>query len=224
MSATLRAAGLNETMNYAFTDPADPERLGMDLVEGELLVQLLNPMSSEQAVLRRTLLAGLLRSVSYNQRRGVDNVHLFELGTVYWTAEGRKQPKERAVVAGVLAGSWRPPQWNEPQVGLDYFDGKGVLESLVSDMGLERFKVRAARRAGSSRVGPPRCSLVAKSSAGWARFTQARSSASNAMGRLRRSNSISRHSSARRRTRGGSWSRLASPPLSWMSRSSCLKM
>ncbi|HSK47373.1 MAG TPA: phenylalanine--tRNA ligase subunit beta, partial [Coriobacteriia bacterium] len=146
VSATLRAAGLNETMNYAFTDPADPERMGMDLAEGELLVQLLNPMSSEQAVLRRTLLAGLLRSVSYNQRRGVDNVHLFELGTVYWTAEGRKQPKERAVVAGVLAGSWRPPQWNEPQVALDYFDGKGVLESLVSDMGLERFKVRAAER------------------------------------------------------------------------------
>lgn len=147
VSATLRATGLNETMTYAFTDPADPERLDMALAEDELSVELLNPMSAEQAVLRRTLLGGLLRSVSYNQRRGVDNVHLYEIGSVYWTGAGRKQPKERAMVAGVMAGSWQEAGWNQPAVRLEFFDGKGVIEQLVRELAVDRFKVRPAEIA-----------------------------------------------------------------------------
>lgn len=140
----LRACGLNETMTYAFGDPLDPERCDMPLAHGELLVELLNPMSGEQAVLRRSLLPGLLRSVSANQRRGVVDVHLYEIGTTFVTSEGRKQPKERLNVAGVLAGSWNRPGWNDPAVELDFFDGKGVIENLVRELAIERFKVRAA--------------------------------------------------------------------------------
>jgi len=141
---TLRAAGLNETMTYAFADPGDLARCEMELGDGELLVEVLNPMSGEQAVLRRTLLPGLLRSVSFNQRRGVSDVHLYETGSTFVTAVGRKQPTQRAAVAGVLAGSWHPAQWNDCAVSLDFFDGKGVLESLAREMALPRFKVRAA--------------------------------------------------------------------------------
>ncbi len=142
--ATMRAAGLNETMTYAFTDPGDLERLAMPLAADELQVELLNPMSVEQSVLRRTLLPGLLRSVSYNQRRGTDNVHLYEIGSVYWTGEGRKQPKERSMLGGVMAGSWSPPAWNQQATQLDFFDGKGVIELLAREFALDRFKVRAA--------------------------------------------------------------------------------
>jgi phenylalanyl-tRNA synthetase beta chain len=141
---TLRSCGLNETMTYAFGDPSDPERAQMPLSGDELLVELLNPMSAEQAVLRRSLLPGLLRSVSYNQRRGVADVHLYEIGGVFWTAEGRKQPKERETVGGVLAGAWNPSGWNDPAVPLDFFDGKGVIETLVRELAVERFKVRSA--------------------------------------------------------------------------------
>jgi phenylalanyl-tRNA synthetase beta chain len=144
VSETLRACGLNETMTYAFGDPLDPERCDMPLAEGEMLVELLNPMSGEQAVLRRSLLPGLLRSVSSNQRRGVVDVHLYEIGTIFHTGEGRKQPKERLMVGGVLAGSWNRPGWNDPAVPLDFFDGKGIIENLVRELAIERFKMRAA--------------------------------------------------------------------------------
>jgi len=144
IGATLRAAGLNETMTYAFADPTDLERFDMSLAEGELLVEVLNPMSAEQAVLRKSLMPGLIRSVSYNQRRGVADVHLYELGSVFVTAEGRKQPKERPVLAGILTGSWQPPSWNDPGEPLGFFDAKGVLEVLARELAIERFKVRAA--------------------------------------------------------------------------------
>ncbi len=162
IGATLRAAGLNETMTYAFGDPSDLDRIGYAIPADERLVELLNPMSEEQACLRRMLLPGLLRSVSYNQRRGATGVHLYEIGTVFFTAEGRKLPKERAMVAGVLAGRWNPPAWHDPVdasqgggarvaadhalagPGLSFFDGKGVIEALVADLGIERFSVRQA--------------------------------------------------------------------------------
>ena len=133
IGAALRGSGLNETMTYSFADPADLERMRHDCPADELCVELLNPMSGEQATLRRSLLPGLLRSVSYNQHRAVPNVHLYEIGSIFRTAEGRKQPKERSVVGGVLAGAWHAPAWNEPAVPLDFFDGKGVIESLARD-------------------------------------------------------------------------------------------
>jgi phenylalanyl-tRNA synthetase beta chain len=166
VGAALRASGLNETMTYSFADPVDLERMRHDCPDDELCVELLNPMSGEQATLRRSLLPGLLRSVSYNQRRGVSNVHLYEIGSVFRTAEGRKQPKERAVVAGVLAGAWHAPAWNEPAVPLDFFDGKGVIESLVRDLGLSRTQVRSAEM-GHLQPGRAAEVLVAGQVVGW---------------------------------------------------------
>ena len=156
IGSTMRAAGLNETMTYSFVDPGDLDRMGFELEEGGVLVELLNPMSEEQAVMRRTLLPGLLRSVSYNQRRSVSDVHLYEMGSAYVTADGAKLPQEDLMLAGVLAGSWNAPAWNDPIVNaktpgaelrsaeLNFFDGKGVLEALREDMGIKRFKLEAA--------------------------------------------------------------------------------
>lgn len=153
----LRACGLNETMTYAFGDPRDPEKTSMPLAVDELLVELLNPMSTEQAVLRRSLLPGLLASVTYNQRRGVSDVHLYEIGGVYWTAAGRKQPKERTVVGGVLAGAWHRQAWNAPSVPLDFFDGKGIIENLVRELAIDKFRVRPSE---ASHLQPGRAADV----------------------------------------------------------------
>jgi phenylalanyl-tRNA synthetase beta chain len=139
----MRAAGLNETMTYAFTDPTDAARCDMRLGQGNVCVELLNPMSGEQAVLRQSLLPGLLRSVSYNQRRGVTDVHLYEIGSAFLTSEGRKQPREHSHLAAVMAGTWHQTEWNDPAVVLDFFDGKGVIENVAREMAFDRFKVRA---------------------------------------------------------------------------------
>jgi phenylalanyl-tRNA synthetase beta chain len=168
----LRGMGLNETMTYAFADPGDLQRLGLALDENERHVELLNPMSVEQAVLRRTLLPGLLESVSYNQRRGVADVHLYEEGNVYLASEGKKQPKERTMIAAVLAGRWHRPAWNDPvptpnaPVALDFFDGKGVLEELADALGIAKLRFRPAERPF---LQPGRSAevLVGSEVAGW---------------------------------------------------------
>ena len=146
IGATLRAAGLDEHIGYAFGDRADVGRLTWELASDECLVELINPMSEEQSVLRWTLAPSLLRAVSHNCRRGVPNVHLYEMGTVFITADGRKQPKERLMVAGALAGAWSEPGWDEQSRQLDFFDGKGVLEALFEMTHTGRWSVRAVDR------------------------------------------------------------------------------
>lgn len=142
----IRAAGLDEHVGYAFGDRADLARLRWELAPDELLVELINPMSEEQSVLRWTLAPSLLRAVSHNRRRGVADVHLYEMGAVFITASGRKQPKERTMLGGALAGSWSRPGWNDSARPLDFFDGKGVLEALFGALHVERWSARACDR------------------------------------------------------------------------------
>lgn len=144
VGAALRGAGLNEAITWSFADPTDAERTGWVFGPDETPVRLLNPMSADQSLLRFSTLPGLVRAVADNRRKGVADVHLYEIGSVWRTAAGRKQPKERAVVAGVLAGSWNRPGWNEPAVPLDVFDMKGVVESVIEELGVARLRLRAA--------------------------------------------------------------------------------
>lgn len=144
IGVTLRAAGLNEALTWAFSDPEDAARVGWVFGPDEQPVRLLNPMSAEQSVLRFSTLPGLLRAVSNNQRKGVPDVHLYEIGAVWWTSPGRKQPKERTVLSGVLAGSWDRPGWNDTPPALDFFDGKGAIQTVAEELGIARWRVRAA--------------------------------------------------------------------------------
>lgn len=144
IGATLRAAGLNETMTYSFTAPDALDRLGMARDAADLPVELINPMSGEQSVMRRTLVVGLLDGVAYNLSRGVHDVHLYEVGMVFSGVAGRKLPRESRMVAGVMAGGWTQAGWNDPARALDFFDGKGVLETLFVDLGIEKVSYRAA--------------------------------------------------------------------------------
>jgi phenylalanyl-tRNA synthetase beta chain len=170
IGATLRAAGLNEAITWSFGDSEDMARTGWSLGPDEVPVRLLNPMSREQSVMRWTTLPGLLRAVSANQRKGVSDVHLYEIGAVWWNAPGRKQPKERTVVSGVLAGRWERPAWHEVPAErereLGFFDGKGVVASIMEDLAIARWRVRESHLAW---LQPGRCAevLVGSDVAGW---------------------------------------------------------
>ncbi|MCX8007425.1 MAG: phenylalanine--tRNA ligase subunit beta [Coriobacteriia bacterium] len=145
IGVVLRACGLNEHIGLAFEDPRRVAACGFDLGEGEELVELLNPMSSEQSHLRVSTLPGLLDAVSRNQRHGVSDIHLYEIGRVFRTAAGRKLPKERVVLGAVLSGAWDRQQWYERPRQLDFFDAKGVLETLLDDLGVSPWRLEEAQ-------------------------------------------------------------------------------
>ncbi|MBR2789186.1 MAG: phenylalanine--tRNA ligase subunit beta [Eggerthellaceae bacterium] len=168
---TLRASGMNETMTYSFADPDELAKLRMDAAAlglGEA-VELINPMSADMSQMRRSIIPGLLRSVAYNMSRGVGNVQLFEVGAVFSAAEGRKQPKERKRLAGVLAGAMAEPSWNTAPAAFDFFDGKGIIENLVRELAVDkvRFEAVSADEAAFLQPGRGAWVLAGGTQLGW---------------------------------------------------------
>ena len=157
---TLRACGLNETMTYSFADPHELEQLRMPTEGMGIPVELLNPLNAEQSIMRQSIIPGLMRSISYNQSRGVHNIQLYETGVVFFGAEGKKKPKERNRLAAVMAGAMNNPAWNKESVAFDFFDGKGVIESLMRELALAKPRFKALSAEEAPHLQPGRAAQV----------------------------------------------------------------
>lgn len=96
----------------------------------ERRVSLLNPLSSEESHLRDELLPGLLRRVEHNWSHGVHDIRLYEVGTVFFPAEGDALPREELRVAAVATGSRTPEHWSAEEANWDRWDLKALVEEL----------------------------------------------------------------------------------------------
>ena len=152
----MRACGLNETTTYSFAAPGDLERVGMSTEGRGVPVVLMNPLVAEQTEMRRSLLPGLLQSVAYNEAHGTANVQLYEIGTLFHGRENASAPKERESLAGVLSGAMGDITWIQKYRPLRFFDGKGVVEELLSQLRVEKVRFRPAEGEGYSFLQPGR--------------------------------------------------------------------
>ncbi|MEG2803251.1 phenylalanine--tRNA ligase subunit beta [Stenotrophomonas sp.] len=129
----LVARDLQETINYAFVDA------GL-LAHWQLhqnVVALANPLSAELAVMRPSLLPGLVATLGRNAARQVGRVRLFELGRSFHpeAGEGSPAPRETTRVAAAVCGDADPQQWGLATRKVDFHDLKGDLESLAAASG-----------------------------------------------------------------------------------------
>jgi phenylalanyl-tRNA synthetase beta chain len=132
----LAAQGLNEIVGWSFTGADLYERLRLQ--PPPRVVELANPLSSDQSQLRTTLLGSLLDAAVHNRSHGADAVRLFEAGAVYLPSDDGPLPEEPHHVAALISGSARPPTWREqapPRA--DFFAAKGVLAGLFEALRIE---------------------------------------------------------------------------------------
>jgi phenylalanyl-tRNA synthetase beta chain len=83
-AATLAAAGATEVLAYPFTSATMVERFS----PGEPAVKLANPLDPQNGLLRRSLLPGLIEIARRNLSRGMTDLALFEIGTVFLPEAG----------------------------------------------------------------------------------------------------------------------------------------
>jgi phenylalanyl-tRNA synthetase beta chain len=100
----------------------------------ESRVPLLNPLSAEESHLRDELGPGLLRRLEHNWSRGVRDVRLYEVGSVFFPGQGDR-PREEVRVGVVLTGARRPPHWAEERTTWEIWDASGLLAELAAAMG-----------------------------------------------------------------------------------------
>lgn len=125
--------GLNQAITYSLTTK---EKAGLMTMRDTAATQLNWPMTEEHAVLRRSLLPGLLDSAAYNQAREMKNVALYETGRVFYAVPGENLLDEAEHVAAVIVGDFTGDKWLGDVSQVDFFTIKGVLESLLESYGL----------------------------------------------------------------------------------------
>ena len=156
LHATMQAAGLNETVTYSFAEPSDIEKLRMNPEGIGGVVELINPLNADQSVMRQSIIPGLLRGVAHNQAHGVSNIQLYEIGNVFYAQEGKALPKERQKISGVLSGAMADKAWNAAPADFDFFDGKGVLESVARELAFAKVRFKVAEPEKYSHLQPGR--------------------------------------------------------------------
>ena len=133
-------AGVRETTSLSFASAGD-----LALTGDHDAVKVVNPLAADDAFLRTSLLPGLLRALRRNLAHGVRSVALFEVGRVFYPADPMADPKsipveehDRAAVA--LTGP-ASPGWPGEARELDFFDAKGVVETVMDVLGIRRWEV-----------------------------------------------------------------------------------
>jgi phenylalanyl-tRNA synthetase beta chain len=155
----LIACGLDEVITYSLVDIEDEGSLWPDGRSAPLgsYLRVRNPLSTERAYLRQTLLPSLLHTVRDNLRFA-EQVKIFEIGAAYLPVAGQTLPREPRRLGIVMTGPREPRSWlaeqDREQVG--YFDLKGVVETLV-----QRLRLSCAFKAGEdARFHPGRCAQL----------------------------------------------------------------
>lgn len=140
----LISSGLNEVITYSFIDKNHFDKLR--LTENDLLrntVRIKNPMSDEQAVMRTTLIPGLIEIACHNIARDSYNVQIFEVGRIFLPRKNENLPDEPVMAGALITSCWSDANWYEESREIDFFDLKGMVEALflnlgINDWGLER--------------------------------------------------------------------------------------
>lgn len=117
--------GYQEVVNYSFIDPVQQARFDHGLAP----VKLANPLASDMAVMRTSLLPGLVASLKYNLNRQQDRLLLFEQGVKYLQQDD--DIKEEDIIAGIVCGAVLPEHWDSPARAMDFFDIKADVEALL---------------------------------------------------------------------------------------------
>lgn len=102
-------------------------------------VKLVNPLSNEMEYIRNTLLPGLLRAVSYNDRRGKKFIKLFEIGNISFVDKNSYSKTSQTKKMMIL---WYGDQINhfKNPIKQDLYSVKGEIKSMLNILNISNSK------------------------------------------------------------------------------------
>ena len=127
---TVATLGYQEAISFSFADAKLEKQLNPNVKP----LMLANPISSELAAMRSTLLSSLIPCVQYNLNRQQNRVRFFELGLRfdYQNAQTIDELKQTPTLAMIAVGSRAPEQWHSKPQEMDFFDFKGEVEEILA--------------------------------------------------------------------------------------------
>ena len=138
--------GLSEAISYRFVPEADLDRLGIPADDSvRNVIRISNALSDEMAVMRRSLLPGLLRAVARNQSHQRRDGGIFEVGRTYIpSASGLADEPEE--ITAVLFGAPGARGWRQQPDDVDVWSATGLGIALARAAGIEAEAAPGAER------------------------------------------------------------------------------
>jgi phenylalanyl-tRNA synthetase beta chain len=131
----MAASDYQEVINYSFVE----EEWEKDFAANTTPIRLLNPIASQLAVMRSSLIGGLVANVRHNLNRKLDRVRVFEVGRAFLRdanipdgtrdVAGVRQPTR---VAAAAFGGADAEQWGVASRHVDFFDVKNDVDILLA--------------------------------------------------------------------------------------------
>ena len=131
----MAARGYREVVSYAFVD----EAWETDFAANANPIRLQNPLAAQYAVMRSTLVGGLVEILQNNLNRKQNRVRIFEIARVFAKdSDGLFVQNER--IGGLWYGAAMPEQWGEKTRNADFYDIKADVENLLKGRAVEFVK------------------------------------------------------------------------------------
>lgn len=133
ITESLVRSAFQEVVTYPLISASDLAKVSEDPKSS---LAIANPLSPEHQFLRTTLVPSILNTLSPNVRRERGPIRLCEVSRVYLPRDNQL-PDERETLVAVLTGPHEPPSWrNQPRI-LDFFDAKGIADTLFATLAVE---------------------------------------------------------------------------------------
>ena len=136
--ACMSGHGFSETVNYSFISHESSQRLRLpedDPRRNGILI--LNPISEDQAVMRISLVPGLLETMGRNLAVQNRTLMIYEIGNTFLaTQKANSLPTQTEMLAALWTGERAPFSCHGKIPACDFYDIKGAAESLMENLGI----------------------------------------------------------------------------------------
>lgn len=142
------SCGFYEAITYSFMSASSFDKLRLPPEDPwRRCIQISNPITEEQGVLRTTLIPGLLGILKYNYDHKERSSFFFEIGSVFNSDELplKDLPREEPVLAVMGTGRIMEKRWNVPEREIDFFFIKGAIETMFARIGAEEYSFVKSR-------------------------------------------------------------------------------
>jgi len=131
--------GFNETYNLSLTASSRLSDFGFSK-----FVKIKNPLNERFDALRPTLFLGLLNCVNYNLSKGNKSLKLFEVGNILF----REAPYQEKRLGIIMGGERYPNFWDQKIELINYYDVKGVIESVFNILHIQQIEFAETVKKG----------------------------------------------------------------------------
>ncbi|MGD8513728.1 MAG: phenylalanine--tRNA ligase subunit beta, partial [Deltaproteobacteria bacterium] len=136
--------GFSEVVSYSFIAQEACDRLQLARDDPRRhMVSILNPLTEDQAVMRTSLIPGLLAIMYRNSTQQNKDLRIFEIGKIFLSppkTKGDELPEEVQMISGLWTGARHDRTWHVKEEKVDFYDIKGVVESVCAVLSIQALR------------------------------------------------------------------------------------